>query len=215
MDIVVDESGASYVTGYTYSIDFPTTPGGFDTTLAGVTDLFVVKLNPAGSALIYATFIGGSSEEVAGEGWRYRGAIAVDGSGSAYITGNTRSSDFPTTPGAYDRSFGGDICGTPPLTYPCGDAFVTKLNSTGSALDYSTFLGGADDDAAFGIEVDQSGVAYVAGRTSSSDFPSTPSSFQTTYNGNEDAFVVKINATGSGLGSLLFSEAVPMMKQAL
>jgi len=179
--IAVDSSGAAYVTGWTGSSDFPTTPGAFDTTLNGG-DAFVARLNPAGSGLAYATFLGGS---YSGEqGW----GIAVDPSGAAYVTGETWSSDFPTTPGAFDTSFNGR-----------GDAFVVKLNAAGSALTYATFLGGGHDDEGEGIAVDSSGAAYVTGWTSSSDFPTTPGAFDTSFNGDYDAFVVKLNAAGSAL----------------
>jgi len=185
--IAVDGSGAAYVTGYTYSSDFPTTPGAFDTTCnAGDYDALVVKLNAAGSALAYATFLGGSSRD-----WGL--GIAVDGSGAAYVTGFTWSSDFPTTPGAFDTTYNGD-----------SEALVVKLNAAGSALAYATFLGGSSRDLGYGIAVDSSGAAYVTGQTWSSDFPTTPGAFDMTYNGDWDAFVVKLNATGSALAYATF-----------
>ena len=173
--IAIDASGAAYLTGYTKSSDFPTTPGAFDPSHNGYSDVFVVKLNAAGSTLVYVTFLGGSTDDV---GYR----IAVDGNGGAYITGDTTSSDFPTTPGAFDTGFNGG-------TY---DAFVVKLNATGSALAYATFLGGSDWDMGYGIAINASGAAYVTGWTRSSDFPTTLGAFDTTYNGNDDAFVVKL-----------------------
>ncbi len=112
---------------------------------------------------LYATFLGGSNMDV-GYG------IAVDTAGSAYVTGGTRSTNFPTTPGAFDVSTNG------------GDAFVVKLNPAGSALAYATFLGGAIGDEAHGIAVDAAGSAYVIGQTYSSDFPTTPGAFDTSYN---------------------------------
>jgi hypothetical protein len=139
--IAVDEAGNVYVTGETYSFDFPTTPGAFDADLDGGEDAFVVKLNTSGADLDYATFLGGSGGDV---GY----AIAVDGAGSAYVTGGTGSSDFPTTSGAYDTSYnGGDR----------GDTFVVKLNPAGggqSDLLYATFLGGNELDWGYGITVD-------------------------------------------------------------
>jgi len=186
LGITLDGSGMAYVTGYTLSSNFPTTPGTFDTTYNGGYDVFVVKLNAAGSALAYATFLGGSNDD-SGSG------IAVDGSGAAYVTGQTRSSDFPTSPGAFDTNFNGG-----------NDAFVVKLSAAGSALAYATFLGGSSDDQAWGIAVDGSGAAYVTGNTGS-DFPTTPGAFDTTYNGgNWDAFVVKLNAAGSALAYATF-----------
>jgi len=185
-DIAVDGSGAAYVTGWTYSTDFPATPGAFDTTYSGSGDAFVAKLNPAGSALAYATFLGGSSED---EGY----AIAVDGSGATYIVGRTYSSGFPTTPGAFDRTHNGG-----------SDAFVVKLNVTGTALAYATFLGGSGNDYGEAIAVDGSGAAYVTGWTYSTDFPVTPGAFDTTYNGYDDAFVAKLAPAGSALAYATF-----------
>lgn len=178
---VVDGVGSAYVTGYTYSSDFPTTPGAFDRSHNGESDTFVAKLNPAGSGLAYATFLGGSRDD-----WGY--AIAVGGAGSAYVTGYTSSNDFPTTPGAFDRSHNGGF-----------DAFVTKLNPTGSELTYATFLGGSCDDVVHAIVVSEAGSAYATGLTCSSDFPTTAGAFDRTYNGNYDVFVTKLETDGSAL----------------
>jgi hypothetical protein len=180
--IAVDSFGNAYVTGLTFSINFPTTTGVFQTPFAGGDDVFVTKLNAAGSALIYSTYLGGSSVD---EGY----AIAVDSSSNAYVTGLTSSTDFPTTTGAFQMTSGRGG----------GDAFVTKLNATGSALLYSTYLGGSDLDEGTGISVDSSGNAYVAGVTYSTDLPTTTEAFQTTIGGGDDAFVAKLNATGSAL----------------
>jgi Beta-propeller repeat len=101
---------------------------------------------------------------------------------NAYVTGFTQSADYPTTRGAFDRTFNGDT-----------DAFVTKLNASGSALAYSTFLGGTRTERGFGIAVDEEGKAYVTGGTLSSDYPTTPGAFDTTFNGGTtDAFVTKL-----------------------
>jgi hypothetical protein len=174
IDIAVDGRGRAYVTGETSSADFPTTPGAFDITLGGPSDVFVTKLNASGSALVYSTFLGGSDSD-AGLG------IAVGTRDRAYVTGETRSADFPTTPGAFDRTLGGS-----------NDAFVTKLKASGSALVYSTFLGGSNLDLGFGIAVDGEGRAYVTGITASPTYPTTPGAFDTTFNGGEDAFVTKL-----------------------
>ena len=184
--IAVDGSGAAYVIGQTRSSDFPTTPGAFDTTFNGgyEGDAFVVKLSADGSDLDYATFLGGSGSD---EGFR----IAVDGSGAAYVTGFTKSDDFPTTPGAFDTIYNGG------LDY--GDGFLVKLNAAGSALDYATFVGGSGADYGYAIAVDGSGAAYVTGWTASSDLPTTPGAFDTTYNDTGDAFVMKLNVAGSAL----------------
>jgi hypothetical protein len=182
--IAVDSSGNAYVTGSTGSDDFPTTVGAFQPILSG-SDAFVAKLNAAGSALAYSTYLGGS-------GLDGGNAIAVDLTGAAYVTGFTQSADFPTTPGAF-ANFGSD-----PFT---SDAFVTKLNPAGSALDYSTCLGGKNgSEGGNGIAVDSGGNAYVAGRTSSGDFPTTVGAFQPIRRGQmADGFVTKLNPTGSAL----------------
>jgi hypothetical protein len=181
--IAVDGAGSAYVTGWTKSSDFPTTPGAFDTAHSGGSDpdAFVTKLEASGAALAYSTYLGGAGGDF-GEG------IAVDSVGSAYVIGVTQSSDFPTTPGAFDTTLGGDF-----------DAFVTKLDASGSALAYSTYLGGASTDAGSGIAVDSAGSAYVMGWTKSDDFPTTPGAFERTYGGNSDAFVTKLEASGAAL----------------
>lgn len=183
--IAVDASGCAYVVGSTNSSDFPTTAGAFDTILNGTSDAFVTKLSSSGSVLVYSTFLGGTG----GDGAK---AIAVDSSGCAYVAGSTSSSDFPTTPGAFDTSYDSK-----------GGTFVAKLSFSGSALVYSTFLGGSGGDSAKAIAVDASGCAYVAGNTLSSDFPTTPGAFDTSYNGSGssdcDTFITKLNSNGSAL----------------
>ena len=174
--VAVDDDGAVYVTGDTSSSGFPTTPGAFDTTYNGDWDAFVVKVNPSGTGLAYASFLGGSEYD-----WGH--SIAVDDTGAAYVAGTTESSDFPTTPGAFDTTYDGGTF----------DAFVVKVNPSGTGLAYATFLGGSDDDRVDGIAVDGTGAAYVTGHTYSSDFPTTPGAFDTTFNGgNQDAFVAKL-----------------------
>jgi hypothetical protein len=181
--IAVDGSGNAYITGETWSTDFPTTTGAYDTTYNGDTDVFVSKLNPSGTALVYSTYLGGGSSDI-GKG------IAVDGSGNAYLTGYTDSStDFPTTPGAFNTSYNG-----------YQDVFVTKLNASGTALVYSTYLGGSIDDVGYGIALDLAGNAYITGVTYSTDFPTTLGAFDTTkYAPSLGAFVIKLNASGSSL----------------
>src|SRR5204863_14501 len=144
-------------------------------------DAFVTKLNAAGTALLYSTYLGGGNNNEAH-------GIALDGNGQAYVTGFTTSNDFPTTPGAFDRTHNGNT-----------DAFVTKLNAAGTALVYSTYLGGSGDDQPGGIALDGSGQAYVTGVTTSPDFPTTPGAFDTTINSNSDAFATKLNAAGTAL----------------
>ena len=187
--IAVDSAGNAYVTGATGAADFPVTPGAFQTACSAscagsLTNAFVTKFNPAGSALVYSTYLGGSSFDGAS-------AIAVDSAGNAYLTGETSSTDFPTTPGAFQTTYGGGG--------ELGDAFVVKLNATGSALVYSTYLGGNDRDQGGGIALDADGNAYIAGSTASTNFP-TKNPLQPTGGGpNIDAFVAKLNQTGSAL----------------
>ncbi len=174
-------------TKVTYSSDFPTTIGAFQTTYGGDGDAFVSKLNATGSALIYSTYLGGSGGST-GYG------IAVDDAGNAYVTGSTTSADFPITPGAFQIVCnGGDGC----LTY--GDAFITKINPTGSAMVYSTYLGGSLGEYGSVVAVDSSGDAYVTGNTNSTDFP-TANPLQPTFGGGgSDAFVAELNPSGAAL----------------
>ena len=191
--IALDEGGNAYVTGYTTSIDFPTTPGAFDTSFHGGScgdgpcpDSFVVKLNQVGGGLSYATYLGGNSADCSI-------GVAVDGVGNAYLTGLTLSSNFPTTPGAFDTTYNGETCPGWPNDWWCGDAFVFTLNPSGGELIYATFLGGSSDEMGNAIVVDGTGKAYTTGATTSSDFPTSPGSFDTSYNANKDAFVAKID----------------------
>jgi len=168
--IAVDASGDAYILGETSSSDFPVSAGAFQATLAGTGgDGFVSKLNADGSALLYANYLGGST------GTFHSRGITIDASGNAYLVGDTNQSDFPTTAGAFLATFNG----------AGSNAVVTKLNATGSALVYSTYLGGAGDtsaDLGGGIAVDASGNAYVTGTAcGASDFPVTPGAFQTTF----------------------------------
>jgi Beta-propeller repeat len=189
--IKVDAAGDAYIVGTTQSPDFRTTAGAFKRTGAtsNFSDVFVSKLNPSGTALVYSTFIGGGNFDF-GRG------IAIDGAGNAYVTGQTKSSNFPTTGGAFDRTFNVDTC--PRCGIDQYDAFVLKLNATGSALVYSTFLGGFDIDDGLAVAVDATGNAYVTGETHSLNFPTTAGAFDRTRTGS-DAFVTKLNAAGSSL----------------
>jgi hypothetical protein len=180
--IAIDGSGNAYITGYTESTDFDITSGAFQTTNGGFSDVFVCKLNSTGTALIYSTYIGGSNNE-------YGYSIAIDGSGNAYITGYTNSTDYDITPGAFQTTYGG---GT-------NDVFVSKLNSTGTSLIYSTYIGGSSNDYGFAIAIDGSGNVYIAGSTLSTDYDITPGAFQTNNEGGWDAFVTKLNSTGTSL----------------
>ena len=178
--IAVDGSGCAYVTGYTYSRDFPTQMP-YQTDQAGG-DVFVTKLSVAGNSLLYSTYVGGSDDDAAT-------GIALDVNGNAYVTGQTKSTDYPTL-NAYQTDPGDS-------SY---DVFVTKLSAAGNSLIYSTYLGGGSGDGAEGIAVDGSGCAYVTGGTDSYDFP-TQNPIQT-YQAYREAFVTKLSAAGN---SLLYS----------
>jgi uncharacterized repeat protein (TIGR01451 family) len=155
--VAVDSTGSAYVVGSTFSNDFPTVnPFQSGRNVSNVSDAFVVKVNPDGKSLAYATYLGGSGSDVAN-------AIAVDLAGNAYVSGLTVSSDFPTTMGAFQVTKNNQL-----------DAFITKLNPSGASLAYSTYLGGDGSDQIFSIAVDSSGAAYVAGSTSSSTFTGFP-----------------------------------------
>jgi hypothetical protein len=186
--IAVDAAGAAYVVGATYSPDFPLTPGAFNTPKSGL-DTFVTKFAPAGSSVEYSARIGGGSRDNA---W----AVAVDSAGSAYVTGYTESADNPGT----DVYEGYPVTAGAFQTVGSFDAFVTKLDPSGSSLAYSTYLGGnADVERGWSIAVDAAGDAVVTGDTKSSDFP-VVNAFQPRYGGGlSDAFVAELNQTGSGL----------------
>lgn len=186
--IAIDASGAAYVTGYTDSTDFPTTPGSF--TYQGGDDTFITKLNAAGSSKLYSTYLGGSG------GDRSFG-IAVDSSGNAYIAGETTSTNYPFMTGAFRTA--------PPGS---NDAFITKLNANSNGLLYSTYLGGSGLDTAYGIAVDANRIVYVTGETNSANFPFTASAYQTSCSNacsKSDAFVSKLNPADNGAGDLLYS----------
>ncbi len=193
--IAVDAAGNAYVTGVTAASNFPTSSPLQGANAGGAfvpLDAFVAKVNPTGSALVYSTYLGGKGDDIGYD-------IAVDASGNAYVAGTTNSSDFPTTRGAFQTTFYGGICGSYPSNDVCTEAFIAKLNPSGNALAYSTFLGGKGSETANGIAADTAGNVYVTGYTNSADFP-TATPIQAARNGNViDAFVAKLNATGSSL----------------
>jgi hypothetical protein len=184
--IAVDGSGEAYLTGYTFSTDFPTlNPYQAN---QGSWDVFVTKLSSSGNSLVYGTYLGGSGDD---KGY----GIKVDGSGVAYVTGWNGSTDFPTI-NPYQTNQGS------------WDVFVAALSSSGSSLAYSTYLGGSGDDYGNAIALDVSGAAYVAGETSSSNFP-TQNAYDPSFNSGYDAFVTKFtihavvsSLADSGPGSL-------------
>jgi hypothetical protein len=176
--IAVNTLGEVYVAGHTYSTDFPL-KNAYQTEFHGsiiITDGFLLKLNSAGDDLIYSTYLGGSSNE-------YVTGIGIDTSGNCTVGGYTYSTDFPTW-NAYSSTSGGGI-----------DAFVVKFNSSGNGLVYSTYLGGGDNDNAYGLSIDGSSNAYITGETDSDDFP-TANAYNDTYSGNWDIFITKLNASG-------------------
>ena len=182
--VAVDSAGNAYITGFTYSPDFPATAGAYRSPSLGQPDAFAIKVNASGSALVYSALIGGAGSDFAT-------SIAIDTSGSAYIAGYTSSVAFPVTSGGFQRSFGGGL----------QDAFVAKLNPSGSGLIYCTYLGGSGNDVANGIAVDAAGEAYIVGYTDSANFP-TRSPIYANYGGQGDAFVAKLTPAGD---SLVFS----------
>ncbi len=191
VSLAIDSAGSIFVAGNTRGVNYPTTAGAYDTTVTGSTyDVVVTKLNASGNQLIYSTFVGNSADENCQD-------IAVDSTGNAFVTGYTNSvGDYPTTPGSYDTVYNGGP----------SDGFVTKLNPSGTALVYSTLLGGSSFDMSRGIVIDSSGNALVIGSSASGPdgnglgaFPTTVGSFDPTINGFTDAFVTKLNPTGTGL----------------
>ncbi len=184
--IAVDAQGSAFVAGTAYG-NFSATSGGVQTSAPNAKSAFVAKLNAAGSAMVYATFLGGASGEQSAAG------VAIDAAGNAYVAGRTSASDFPIA-NAYQASLSGRA-----------DAFVAKLNPTGSALVYSTYLGGALDDFAYAVAVDGAGNAHVVGTTYSANYPvmrAFQSSKAYTGSGHEglnNAFITKLNAAGDGL----------------
>ena len=190
--IAIDSSGNSYIAGNTYSTNFPTTAGAYQTVYGGEGDGFLTKLSPDGSSLVYSTYLGGTSPDFAQ-------GVAIDSAGSAYLTGSTRSPDFPT---ATPLQIGNDGCTTVNNTVTCSsDVFVTKVSPAGTDLVYSTYLGGSNADIGQAIAVDGAGNAYITGYTFSANFP-IQSAFQSALAGGADAFLTELDSTGS---SLLFS----------
>lgn len=206
--IAIDNSGAAYITGWTQSHDFPVTPGAFDSTcgLNGQCDFhklddernsdgFVSKISPRGDSLLYSTYLGGNKLDQGHD-------IAIDRRGAAYITGHTNSTDFPTTSGAFDRNYG-DASEYHPFVY---DAYVVKLNPSGTALEYGTYLGGKDTDSGFAIGVDRQEAVYVTGSSYSASFPTTPGAYETRVKERYgDAFITKFAPGGA---RLVFSTAL-------
>ncbi len=176
--IAVDSAGNAYVTGRTWSPDFPVV-NAIDKSRNKSEDVFITKLNAEGTGIVYSTYLGGNDRD-------YGYGIAVDSAGNAYVAGRTISSDFPVVH-AIDDSGNGEY-----------DAFVTKLNAEGTSIVYSTYLGGSDRDHVYGIAVDSARNAYIAGWTISSDFP-VVHAIDDSGNGECDGFITKLNAEGTSI----------------
>ncbi len=187
--IKVDDTDHAYLVGQSNEPSFPVTPGAFHGPPAEGSstgkDTFVIRLAASGSALLYSTFLGG----VGAGTFAFPGGLALDPAGNVYVTGQTTSTTFPTTPGAYQTTFHG-----------MRDAFVTKLNPTGTGLVYSTLLGGSGSDEGHALALDATGNTYITGVTNGADFPTTPGAFRPFIGGDGgDAFLAKLNATGTAL----------------
>jgi uncharacterized protein (TIGR03437 family) len=214
--VAIDNAGDAFVAGVTTSMNFPITSNAYQTFYRGGLgeplldtgfpmwdpgDVFIAELDPTGGKVLFATYYGGTSDDVVS-------SIALDSSSNIYIGGCTISPDLPTTPGALQRNFGGSDLQN--FLGHFGDGFVAKFNPTGSALTYSTYFGGEGDDCVQGIAVDGTGSVYMAGNTSSMFLKTTPNAFQPLYSGYSilpqlinnlygDGFVGKLDPTGSTL----------------
>jgi len=190
--ITADANGNAYVGGLTSASNFPVTYGTLQTSYGGGPfDGFVAKINPTGSSLVYATYLGGSQED-------HVNSIALDSSGDAYLTGQTNSSNFPVK-GGFQPSYTATSCGSALSSFPCFESFVSELNPTGTALIYSSYLGGTAASYGSDIALDSSGAAYVAGWTTSKDFPVTKGAYDTAWGGTNEIFVAKIAAGGGAI----------------
>ncbi len=197
--VTVHTDGTIYISGTTRSTDLPVTPGAFQTKYGGETsalgwhgDAFVARFDPAGSRLIYSTYLGGSGGEEAS----CNNSLTVDSTGRAIVLGNTTSSDFPTTAGAFQRTCRGG---------KMGDGFVAILSEDGSRLVASTYIGGSESEETSGLAIDRSGNVYFSGNTQSTDYPVTSNAFQSAYRGgtgNADAWFTKLSPD---LSTLLYS----------
>ncbi len=188
----VDSSGSVYVAGRTSDANFPVTPGAYQTMPGGSDDAFVSRLSADGGSLVYSTFLGGG-------GFERARSVAIDSAGNACVAGYTTSSDFPATAGAPQQTYGQG-----------GDGFLTKLKADGTALHYSTFLGGGSADEAGAVAVDALGNCYTAGYTDSNDFPTTSGAYQAAATGRKPVgFITGVNASGTAwLYSTCFGERI-------
>ena len=178
-DLCIDSKRNLYVTGYTESPNFPTTPGCYDDTYEGDSwDTVILKCNNDGSDMIFSTFVGGVESD---EGY----SVVIDTENYVYVSGATGSFDFPVTSGSFDVTF----------NYGTVDTFILKMNPRGSELTYSTYMGGTEVDRGLSIAIDSLKNVYVTGLTHSMDFPTTSGSFDESYNGNREIFLLKLEMT--------------------
>ena len=180
MDVKLDRNCNSYITGNTTSNNFPTTENAYDRTHNGLNDVFVTKLNVSGSKLFYSTYTGGNNND-------YGRSIEIDPKGNSFITGWTASANFPTK-SAYDSTHNGK-----------NDIFVFKINTLGSSLLYSTFIGTENDDIGHDVAINNNGIAFITGYTESNNFPITAGAYDNTHNGDDDAFILNLTNDGSKL----------------
>jgi uncharacterized protein (TIGR03437 family) len=188
--IAVDPQGNAYVSGITYGTDFPVTSGALQPKTIATYSGVVAKISPDGGTLLYSTYLSGTGGDAVF-------GVAADAGGSAYLTGYAGSTDFPVTTGAFQSAIKSN-CSNQLVNPPFGDAFVTKLSKDGGSLVYSTLLGGNCGDEGFGITVDDAGNAYVAGVTTSDDFPVTKGAFQTTRQGPA-GFIAQLSPQGNAV----------------
>lgn len=180
-DLDLDDADRAIVVGHTYSSDFPATPGCLDRTLGGTRDAFVFALSPAGNSIIWSTYLGGAGNERAH--W-----VRIDSSDRPILAGDTGSADFPVTPGAFDTSLGG-----------YQDGYAVCLSASGDALLYATYVGGLAYDSVNGVALNAAEQVLLTGITTSTDFPVSPSGYDTTPGGGDDAFILLLDFAGAGL----------------
>jgi uncharacterized protein (TIGR03437 family) len=196
--LAVDASGNAYVVGWTSSLNFPVTANAFQKSLNGTDNAFVAKVSPDGTRLVYASLLGGGSEQT--------GGIAVDSSGAAYVTGATLT-NFPTTANAFQKTPGVNCTAKfSYFNYPTtGDAFVAKISPDGGSLVYASYLGGGCGEYGFGIAANADGTAWVVGSTFSPNFPVTADALQPVFGGGfGDGFLVRVSAAGDRLAYSTF-----------
>lgn len=209
MSVAVDSEGNAFVAGITSSANFPVTNGAYQETYGGsrlliedppidiMGDAFLLKLNPEGTAAVYSTYLGGS-----GNDWPV--AIALEATGKLIVAGTTNPQNFPVTPGVVQPAYAGGRPLEEDFPMDIGDGFVARLNETGSALEFSTYLGGSAWDIVTGVAVDSSGSVYLCGATRSNDFPVTAEALQKGARGNNDSFSARLDADGKSLVYLTY-----------